>query len=178
MVTRGQGSRRGQSRARTLPRRKTSWIDTLLTGTIANAAQFRSSLLADVTPNDAIGYTLTRLLVHLWLTTDVAAGAYIKAGVDVGIGLVTQEAFAAGIVPDPAVESERPIMDWVYRDRFLLVANNDTTVLQPPIEVRLDLRSRRKIGNGELFIIIQNSSVNTGFTVRHHGLIRSLFLLP
>ena len=136
------------------------------------------SLLADVISNELVGWTLTRQLVHLWFANDAVEGFHFKTSIDLGVQLVTQEAFSAGVVPDPSVEADRPVLDWVWRDRIMLVTNIDSQVFQDARELRLDIRSRRKIGDGELLLTVDNTAINTGFDVRYHGIIRSLFLLP
>jgi len=178
MATRGTSRHGGSGRRPTSQGRKTEWIDTLVSGVVSSAGQVRDSLLSDYISNELAGWTLTRQLVHIWYATDSTQGSFLKAGIDVGVGLVTQEAFAAGIVPDPGTEGDRPVLDWVWRDRLMIMSNTDVTVRMPQIELRLDIRSKRKIGDGELLLIHDNTAINSGFQVRLHGIVRSLFLLP
>ena len=37
--------------------------------------------------------------------------------IDVGIGVVSTEAFTAGVVPDPQTSSDYPTLGWLYRTR-------------------------------------------------------------
>ncbi len=161
------------------PRRRTAWIDTLIDESGGSTAQDLASLLGNLTKTESQGYTLTRCIIHLWLSATAIPASVGITRVDLGIGLASEESFAAGVVPDPSVAPDRPINDWVWRDTAIVRTNGDTTVWDAAPQLLYDIRSRRRIEDGELFLVIDVNSINgTAFTVNTVGLIRCLFLLP
>ncbi len=124
--------------------------------------------------------TLTRMIVHLQMLPTTRGVSDETSLLDVGIGLVGQDAFSAGAVPDPVVQGDRPISDWVWRDRFLIEDRfDDNDTYHVFTDVRVDLKGQRKIGEGELVLIMDNNaSSGNGFTISVFGLIRCLFKLP
>ena len=181
MTTRTRGRRSVNGRAGGgASRRKTEWIDTLVDEQTPTAGQDQESLLADYISNELAGWTLTRTLIHLWLMPQTPAATFGIQHIDMGIGLVTQEAFAAGVLPEADTETDRPVLDWVWRERVMIAEGGIAgAILQAPVEVKADIRSRRKIGDGELFLVVDNTSKSgTAFGVQTSGLIRCLFLLP
>ena len=176
MTTRARRSRRG-SGSRGGPRRKTQWVDTIVSFAVTAGGKSEQSLLSDLIPQDTQGMTLTRTLIHLW-TVPVTDNAAIGANsVEMGIGLADQEAFAAAVLPDPETAGDEPSLGWVWRD--LIVCHIPSDVALAAYEIRADIKSQRKIDNGELyFSATATNRVGTSFTVQVIGLIRCLFKLP
>ena len=110
------------------PRRRTAWIDTLISENTPNAGQDLASLLSNLTKTESQGYTLTRCIIHLYVSLLTVPATVGNQRVDLGIGLASEESFAAGVVPDPSIATDRPISDWVWRDSAIVRANGDTTV--------------------------------------------------
>jgi len=100
--------------------------------------------------------------------------------VDLGIGVAAEEAFNAGVVPDPDQASESPARGWLWRDRMVMVSNHITG---PPVndifqvsEVRADIRAMRKVDRGILYMRSIARELNpTDFApVRIVGIVRVL----
>ena len=158
-------------------RRATDWIDTLLSFTTATGAQTITSLMTGVAPVNVRRQTLVRTLIELRLYSASVAEAWGTQIADIGIGITSQEAFAAGVVADPNTAGDQPSRGWIYRTRVAVAQNGIGA--QVLYEVRADIRSQRKLDDGECFIILANGvDLGTSFTVKANGLIRQLWLLP
>jgi len=98
-------------------------------------------------------------------------------GVDIGVGTAAIDAFSAGAVPDPGVNTDNPPDGWVWRDSLNVLA-----ALSGPesaVIVREDLRSRRRMEDKELYLVVDNTNLLVAsFGVKVAGLIRCLYLLP
>ena len=169
--------RRRRGGGRRSARRKTQWVDTLIASTLTEASQTTFSLLGDLITYDTEHMTLVRSIVDLQfyplLSTIEADESNI---VDIGIGLASQDAFAASALPDPVTEADAPIKDWVWRHRESII--NRANQFANLVHVLRDLKSSRVIGKGELYITFDNnSSQGGGFSVTVTGLIRCLFKL-
>jgi len=160
------------------PQRKTVWVTTLITESVAAGGADIAGLLGNRTIADMEGLTLTRTIGRLYFQVAAVDGTFTLSRLDYGVGLVSQESFAAGVLPDPGVDFDKPISDWVYKDMALVTGSGDTTLpLEAPMH-QWDVKSRRKIGDGELFFIVDNGNVVTGRIIIVEGIIRCLFLLP
>ena len=117
--------------------------------------------------------TLIRMNVMVNTDQTVLSGQRI----DFGIGVADQEAFAAAILPDPETPGDEPALGWVWRDSHVLMTPSD--VYPMVLRVHQDVRSQRKIDDGELYVsITSGNELGTGFGVFVAGLIRCLFKLP
>jgi len=156
--------------------RATTWMDTVMDrDVLANGVSFESLLNTgfDLTR----GVTAIRTLVTLGLSSLSVAGAWGTARVYVGIGIASQEAFAASVLPDPGIESDQPARGWIMRTSVVVSQNGAGGPVTVPLN--LDIRGARKIENGELFISIQHFDVSgTSFGVNTSGLVRVLLKLP
>ena len=172
--------RRGRSRTVGVSfglRRKTVWVTILITESTAITETDSASLVGNRTIADMEGLTLTRTIGRLYFTPAALVGAFSVTRVDYGIGLISQEAFGAGALPDPDIDFEKPISDWVYKDTVVFEEPGSLSA-GVPVMHQWDVKSRRKIGDGELLFIETNQLVVTGQTMLTEGIIRSLFLLP
>ncbi len=99
---------------------------------------------------------------------------------DLGIALVGQDALAAAALPDLNFADDAPVLPWVFRKRFIVQDHTTAGAIMPTkLDVDLDLKSQRKIGDAELVLIINYNGVSgSTFVVSVEGLIRCLFLLP
>ena len=156
--------------------RATTWMDTVMDRDVLNGGTGFESLLNtgfDLTR----GVTAIRTLVTLGLSSETVAGAWGRQRVYIGIGIASQEAFGAGVLPDPASESDQPARGWIMRTSVVVAQNGVGSVVVFPIN--MDIRGARKIENGELFITIDNLFVGgTSFSVNVSGLVRVLLKLP
>ena len=166
MVRQRQGKRRG-----------TDWIDQLVNFTLASGTGSPITLLPGRTPEEMQGYTLIRTIMCYQIMPEAAGAVIGEQVVDIAIGTASQEAFAAGVVPDPSVEADEPQRGWVYRCRHHVRDSTGFSIQYPTFE--RDLRAMRKIDNGELYLVTDNFAlVGTAFSIRFLGIIRSLFKQP
>ena len=156
--------------------RPTDWIDTRVNLTIASPSQGRQSLMTGVAPVNMRGMTLIRTIISLGMYSASIAGAWGVQNCDIGIGVASQEAFAAGVVPDPSADADKPPRGWVYRTSKVVGQNGAGAPIVTVLEA--DIRGARKIENGELYIVVDNALLlGTSFSVSIDGLIRTLYKL-
>ena len=157
--------------------RRAVWIDTRVATSTGSAAQEILSLMVSATGLASQGLTLTRTIVSMSFFAPTAVSDGI-ATVDMGIGVVSREAFVASVVPDPDLATDRPPRGWVYRDqRTVLAAASMSTGLA--VHVMADVRGARRVDDGELVLILDVNAVDgTAFDIVTRGLIRCVFLMP
>jgi len=160
-----------------MPRRASDWLDTMLQPTVTSGAQVLTTLMTGVAPVNVRRQTLVRTIITLDLSSATVAGAWGTQDVTIGIGITSQEAFAAGVVPDPETSGDQPSRGWIYRKRRVVAQNGIGAQVVYVIEN--DIRASRKLDDGECFIVITNIAIaGTAFSVNVHGLVRQLWLLP
>ena len=157
--------------------RRTTWIDNLSSFVVApGGGQQSQSLLQGVAPEDTRGTTVVRVLYDLQLHSTSVAGAWGVQALDLAFGVTSQEAFAAGVFPDPNAD-ERPVGGWMFRTRCVIAQNGAGAPILT--SCKGDLRSGRKLDAGEVYVVANNSDLDgTAFTVRVTGIIRLLLMLP
>ena len=156
--------------------RRTAWRDTLMETTIPTGTAINQTLLGDWTTTDTRGLTVARVIVDLYLTPQLGPIATGGQVLDLGLGLASQDSFAAGDLPDPSAEADEPIRGWLWRTRCLVV---DSSVTLLVARCTGDFRGMRKIDNGELYLKFDSTpAFGTAFTVEIAGIIRCLFMLP
>ncbi len=160
---------------------RTLWIDFVLSVTdIVTGGQFAVDLTTDFTSEQTrlSQLTLLRTVVGLDLAYTVHDSGEGSQTVGLGLGIESQEAFAAGTHPDPLIRGDFPTRGWIYRGVWRVfgfaAGSADVSVRR----VELDLRSRRKLENGLSFLVVDNTA-NEGATgtVRLTGLVRQLWML-
>ncbi len=158
-------------------RRATDWIDSTVLQQTATGSQDLVSLMTGVAPVNVRRQTLIRTIIELRCYSVTVAGAWGTQLVSIGIGIASQEAFAAGTVPDPNIANDQPSRGWIFRTQVVVAQNGiGGSVI---FEVRADIRSQRKLDDGECYIVINNDTdLGTSFEVRTTGLVRQLWLLP
>ena len=80
--------------------RRTAWEDTLINFTISSGGQDLETL-TDAAKEHYAGYTVTRMIGHLWVLPSVPDGVDGVSQVDFGVAMLERDAVAAGAVPDP-----------------------------------------------------------------------------
>ena len=159
----------------------TLWVDTLFADSIASGGQVvheLDSTVFSVTERRFARATLLRTIVRLDIAPTVRDSGEGDQIVDIGIGVTSQEAFAASVVSDPATAIDFPVKGWVWRARYrsYAVSTNDQNV--DIIRVDKDLRGQRKLENGRLFLVADNGANQGDATATQiTGIIRALLLV-
>ena len=153
--------------------RPTDWQDTIISELVASASGAVNSLTGILTAGEMRGVTLIRTLVRLDFSSNTVAGAWGVQGMDIGIGIASQEAFVANALPDANISNEKPPRGWIYRTAVGVAQNG---VGSPVLySLTADIRGARKIENGELFIQFINTAIQgTAMGVNVRGLVRCL----
>ncbi len=159
-----------------MPARPTDWIDTLIDQDVLSASGQHESLMTGVAPVNMRGMTLIRTIISLHVQSTTVAGAWGAQQLDIAIGVASQEAFASGSLPDPATATDKPARGWVWRHAQVVAQNGVGSVVTFPMFA--DIRGARKIENGELYLIMDNSPIQgTAFGINISGLVRTLYKL-
>ena len=157
--------------------RRTFWVDNqvnILVG--SGGASNNTSLLTGTPLINVRGATIVRMLLKMAIVSTTIGGAQGVQAVDVGIGIASQESMNAGVLPDPNAD-ERPVGGWMYRTQVVAAQGAEGVPLVYPWEA--DIRSGRKLSDGEVFMAIANSDIlGTAFSIRAVGSVRVLMLLP
>ena len=156
--------------------RPTDWQDTVFNQSAVAGAQNSISLDGVLTAADLRGTTLIRTIIRLNLQSATVAGAWGSQRADIGIGIVSRDAFTAGSFPDPVTGDDKPPRGWVWRDSVGVAQNG----VGGPIIVRVDadIRGARKIENGRLVLVWNNTNIlGTSAVLQLYGLIRVLMKL-
>ncbi len=157
----------------------TVWIDTIFNIDVVAGVQRVDSLMqaASATTLRLDRLTLLRTIVRFDLAAAVHDSGEGSAGMALGLAVVSQEAFNAAVVPDPGQGTDHPTRGWIWRGNFRVFA---FAADQPAVHVRVverDLRSRRKLDNGEMVLISDNSTLEgAAVPVKIFGLVRCLYL--
>ncbi len=151
------------------------WIDTIIGVNTPDGAADTESLMTSIGPVDTRGVTVIRTIVRLDLMSSTVAGAWGSQSVNLAIGIAGQEAFAAGIFPDPNA-NEEPARGWMWRDQIMVTQNGISTEITK--RLTSDLRGSRKIQDGEVYLTLHNNNnLGTAFPVQTNGLVRLLVKL-
>jgi len=147
---------------------------------VAAAAQsIPFDLLADMPDVDV--KTVTRIIIDLTLLpNDPDAAVTGGARMDLAIGVAAQEAFTAGVVPDPNLSSDYPTQGWLWIASPVVIhvnASGTTEAFVYP-RVQADLGAQRKVDKGVLYFVANNTTiVGSGESIQIAGRLRSLVLL-
>jgi len=161
-----------------MPRRRTRWIDNLFNFTVSNGSETVQSLTAALTEQETQEMTVERMLMCYSMSTNSPGADNGTMLMDIGVGITSQEAFAGGIVADPNTQADFPQSGWLYRCRHTVWDSIDSRDMQSP-EIAKDIRARRKLARGELFLVIENNlRLGTSFQIRVSGIVRVLVKLP
>ena len=156
------------------------WVDTLVNQSTANNGQNAQDLTVNFTSEQTrlAQMTLMRTILRLDIAYTVHDAGEGSQRVTIGLGIESQEAFAAGVHPDPAAIGDFPTRGWVYRAQWRVFG---FAADQPAVDVArvdVDLRSRRKLENGLSFIIEQNQpQEGVASSIQVTGIVRQLWLV-
>ena len=158
----------------------TLWIDTIIDEDVPSVGQNRVSLMTGVssvqTRFDRM--TLTRTIVGIDIAYTVHDSGEGSQQMSLGIGVASQEAFAAGTLPDPNSATDFPTRGWVWRAMYRVYgfAADQPAVFNARVDK--DVKAQRKLENGEAYIVINNDPIEgVAGVVRVIGLIRQLWLV-
>ena len=159
---------------------KTLWIDTLVDEDITAGTASTISLMTGVssvqTRFDAM--TLLRTIIGIdlaYLIHDAGEGSH---SIDLGIGVTSQDAFTAGGFPDVRTATDFPTRGWVYRARYRVFGFAADQPAVYSARVDRDIRSRRKLDNGECYLTMNATLLEGAATAMNViGLIRQLWLV-
>ena len=157
--------------------RRTSWEDMIADSSITSGSFRNLDMLPNLTADETRGTTVTRIIGSINLFSGTVAGAWGKQIVDIGIGVISEDAFNAGAVPDVNQQSDQPQRGWLYRTRMMVEQNGTGSQIVYP--VRFDVRAQRRIDAGTMFLGFTSAAgTGTSFTVEMAVLTRSLLILP
>ena len=157
-----------------------AWADQRFTGNaLVAGTDFLSDLLQFAPDVDTL--TAVRIIgdfdVHYDVTTTIADS---DSFVDVGIGVSSVEAFAAGAaaLPDPANSTSFPPRGWLYASTGYVaqLVTSSTGIWNINARFQFDLRAMRKIDKGTLFLRIAQANINVGGAMEIVGRVRTLCL--
>ncbi len=156
------------------------WIDTDLQFNVGSSAGNAVSLMTGVSAAQTRfdQMTLLRTIVGIDIGYTVHDAGEGSQKYSVGIGIASQEAFAADSLSDPQTDTDFPTRGWIWRSRgrvFGFIAD-DPAVFTRRIDI--DLRSQRKLENGEAFFTLFNTAVEgAASSITVSGMIRQLWLV-
>ncbi len=154
------------------------WIDTFFNKDVGTAATTIDSLMTNVSATQSRrGWTMVRTIIGIdfaYTVHDSGEGSQVIA---MGIGVASQEAFAASAISDPQTSMDHPTSGWVFRTAFRVFgfAADQPTIFVRRIEK--DIRAKRKIQNGEMFFTVDNDPLEgVAAAIRMVGYIRQYWL--
>jgi len=157
------------------------WIDTGIGMTVTSGGgKNRVSLMTgvSVTQSRFDRMTLLRTILGFDIAYSVHDAGEGSQVVSVGVGIASQEAFAGTALSDPETDTDFPTRGWIWRARYRIFG---FAADQPAIFTRrvdLDLRSQRKLENGEAFLNATNTDEEgVAGTIKMSGLVRQLWLV-
>ena len=154
------------------------WVDSFVSLIMSTANGDVESLMTGLSSTESrMGLTLMRSILCLEVGRLIPDSGEGNDIVDIGIGIASQEAFAANVLSDPNVITEFPIGGWIFRCRvrtFGFAA--DASVAYSRV-IERDLRNKRKINNGEMFITgFNTANQGSASTCSVDGIVRNLYL--
>ena len=159
---------------------KMLWIDTLLNNAVGSNSQAAIDLTVQFTSEETrlAQMTLMRTVLRFDISHTVHDSGEGSQRVAVGLGIESQEAFAAGVHPDPDTTGDFPTRGWIYRGVWRVWGFAADQAAVNVARVDLDLRSRRKLENGLSFIVVDNNAQEgVAGTIQLVGIIRQLWLV-
>ena len=163
-------------------RRRVAWCDFLMNDSLGNGIVVLDNLLVNAPVSDTL--TVTRIIGDFKCYLSAASEVETFQTVDVGIGVINQEAFDLGTgvgIPNPTVEDSTPPRGWLYAARDLTqqalpTGGTPVTMWRETAHFKFDLRGQRKVDKGVLYMwreanIVSGSSSN----LTAIGRIRVLF---
>ena len=158
-------------------RRRRAWSDTRYAGnTLAASGTSVADLLSGLAATET--KTVSRILIDLWMFAPVTNTSADRVNtVDVGIGVVSKEAFDIETLPDMNAVADYPQAGWVYVNTQVVYKYSDAEGnYQIPAHFKADIRGQRKVDRGVLYISILNIGINGSDNIDIFGRVRALCL--
>ena len=160
-------------------RRQTAWDDQMFNSVSTVSTSTASLIIQNTADPEKRGCTVVRILVHLWLHAATPGAASGQQQIELGIAMASDDAFVGGALPDVETGDDFPIGGWLWRDVFLVIDETLANGPVPAVEVKIDLRSQRKLDRASIYLATHHSAIEgTDFNIRRSGIIRSLYKLP
>jgi len=156
------------------------WVDKTISNTVSTGAQLQVRLDTGLTlvQTRLTQMTLLRTIIGLSIARTVHDSGEGSEILSLGIGIVSQEAFSASVLPDPEAEQDFPPRGWIFRGMWRIFG---FAADQPAIHVERvdrDIRAQRKLENGVPFLVATVGNIEgVNSTVDVRGLIRQLWLV-
>ena len=158
--------------------RQLVWHDNLVDQTVSNGGQVAVDMIPGLSEDDRVGCTITRLIGVVFFHTQLTLTSETVQVIDLGIGVMSADAFAAGAMPDPDQEGDQPSRGWLYRSREVVWYEAGQNRMLPGV-FRFDVRAQRKLDRGTLVMVVDsNNTEGSVATVLMRGLTRTLCRLP
>ncbi len=162
----------------TTSKKQTFWADQLEDRIVVSSGQGVTDHLGQF--SDAITrinkLTLLRTIICHDYSYTIHDSGEGSAVLDIGIQVVSREALAAGVHPDPETELDFPTKGWIYRCRHKL---HGFAADQASVDVRTvfrDIRAQRQINNGTVLTTYTNTpDSGTASSLHVVGITRMLF---
>lgn len=162
--------------------RRRAWTDRRIVGvSLVAGTHFTRDLLFNAPTSDT--QTVERIIGHIevyYLTAAVPEDS--ESIVDMGIGVSSIEAFevaAAAGLPSPADETEYPPRGWLYvqsKGVRQVVSTSGDGLIDVGATFDFDLRGKRKVDKGVLFLSMIQANIATGGAMQVVGRVRVLCL--
>jgi len=157
--------------------RRSRWIDALVNITVASAGQNRQTMFPGVGQEQLRNATIVRTIGDLYMNSTTVADAWGVNMMDLGLGVISQEAIASVVFPDPNDADDYPVRGWLFRKRCAMFQNGVGTMIVQSCS--FDVRSQRKLDTGQYFLIANNTALDgSTSTYRLFGSVRTLVLMP
>ena len=164
-------------------RRDRFWDTALVNNQLGTTSSMIAvDLLVNLNQDAHTVVTVTRMLIDLVIYPDGMVNA-VSGGqnTDLGIAVLSNEAQAAGAIPEPSNSADIPALGWMWRARMVTLNQQDsgTAEMWKFPHLQLDLRAQRIVRRGQTLRLMGDNAVSsgTGFTCRIAGMIRTLVLL-
>ena len=96
-------------------RRRTAWDDLVLGTNLDSASTNSFLLMGNVADPEKRGCTVVRIIVHMWYVAATPGTTNSLTSIDVGIALVSDDAFSANALPEIGVADDFPVGGWYPR---------------------------------------------------------------
>ena len=154
-----------------------TWIDTIVNSLVTIGTQDRIDLMGTWDTDESRGMTVARLIICITAVPNPIGGVLGVVQIHGGIGVYSQEAATAGVLPDPNQAADYPQRGWLWRCGYAVI--DDPTPGYPVPLIQADVHAGRKLDTGEAWLSLATTAGHgTAFSVQFYGLVRMLVHLP